>query len=194
MSVDTQWFKDRLAEKRLSQRGLARNLGLDAAAISLTLRGRREMKLSEAASIAMLLGTPVEEVLTHAGVRSGSSGARVNVSAVIDEHQEVVSISPSESFEVAVPPGLPPDCMAIQCRTAGTALAYKDGWIFFTRTPSNISPDAVGRFSYVRMKNGLATLAQVARGYRPGRYNLIGPASADNVELDFAEPVLLIQP
>lgn len=194
MSVDTQWFKDRLAEKRLSQRGLAKMLDLDAAAISLTLRGRREMKLSEAASIAMLLGTPVEEVLAHAGVRTNSDGARINVSAVIDEHQEVVAIPPSESFEVAVPPGLPANCMAIQCRTTGTPMAYKDGWIFFTRTPENVSADAVGRFSYVRMKNGLATLAQVARGYRPGRYNLSGPASAENVELDFAEPVLLIQP
>lgn len=194
MSVDTQWFKDRLADKRMSQRGLAKTLGLDAAAISLTLRGRREMKLSEAAAIAMLIGTPVEEVLAHAGVRAASSGARISVSAVLDEHQEVVTIPPAEAFEVSVPPGLPASCMAIQCRTAGTAMAYCDGWLFFVRPPASVNPGAVGRFSYVRMKNGLATLAQVSRGYRPGRYNLAGPASAENVELDFAEPVLLIQP
>lgn len=194
MPVNTTWFKERLAEKRMSQRGLARTLGLDAAAISLTLRGRREMKLNEAATIAMLLGTPVEEVLEHAGVRSGSSGARINVSAVLDEHQEVVTIPPSESFEVPVPSGLPANCMAIQCRTAGTQMAHADGWIFFTRTPRNVSAEAVGRYSYVRIKNGLATLAQVQRGYKPGRYNLHGPATAENVELDWAEPVLLIQP
>lgn len=32
MPVDTKWFRDRLADQRLSQRGLARQLGLDPAA------------------------------------------------------------------------------------------------------------------------------------------------------------------
>lgn len=53
--MDTKWFRDRLADKGLSQRGLARHMGLDSAAISLMLRGRRAMKITEAAEIASLL-------------------------------------------------------------------------------------------------------------------------------------------
>ena len=36
-----QWLKDRLSERKLSQRGLARSMGLDAAAVSLMLQGKR---------------------------------------------------------------------------------------------------------------------------------------------------------
>ena len=52
--MDTNWFRDRLADRGLSQRALARHMGLDAAAVSLMLRGRRVMKLTEAAEIARL--------------------------------------------------------------------------------------------------------------------------------------------
>ena len=54
--MDTKWFRDRLADRGLSQRALARQMALDAAAVSLMLRGKREMKLTEAAEIARLLG------------------------------------------------------------------------------------------------------------------------------------------
>lgn len=61
--MDTNWFRDRLADRGLSQRALARIMGLDAAAVSLMLRGRRVMKLTEAAEIARLLGVPAEDVM-----------------------------------------------------------------------------------------------------------------------------------
>lgn len=194
MPIQTQWFRDRLADKRLSQRGLARAMGIDAAAVSLMLRGRREMKLTEAAEIARLLGVPAQDVLEHAGVRIGSGGERISVSAILDEHQEVVTIPVAEAFDIPMPPGIQGECMAIQCRTAGTNMAHADGWIFFVRPPTGLNPDAVDRFSFVKVRGGLSTMAQVKRGYRPGRYSLHGPMSANDVELEWAEPVLLIQP
>ncbi len=194
MAVDTRWFRDRIADKQMSQRGLARALGIDAAAVSLMLRGKREMKLAEAAEIARLLGVPAQDVLEHAGVRLQSQGARISVSAILDEHQEVASIPKSEAFDIPMPPGIEGECMAIQCRTAGTNMAHADGWIFFVRQPTGLNPEAVDRFSFVKVRNGLSTLAQVKRGYKPGRFNLHGPMSAQDVDLEWAEPVLLIQP
>jgi transcriptional regulator with XRE-family HTH domain len=192
--IDTQWFQDRLAEKKLSQRGLAKLLHLDSSAVSLTLRGRREMKLNEAADIARLLGVPVDEVLQHAGVTINSKGERISVSAILDEHQEVTPIPRSESFDVPTPDGIATQCMAIQCRTAGTRMQHADGWIFFVRVPTGFNTEAIDKFSYVKIRGGLATLAKVKRGYRPHRYDLQGPASAQDVELEWAEPILLIQP
>ena len=66
--MDTKWFRERLAEKGLSQRALARKLGLDQSAISLTFGGRRRMKFEEAAGIARLFSLPVSDVLRHAGM------------------------------------------------------------------------------------------------------------------------------
>ena len=67
-----QWFKDRLSERKLSQRGLARSMDLDAAAVSLMLRGKRIMKMTEAAEIGKLLGRPASEVMEAAVVRVDS--------------------------------------------------------------------------------------------------------------------------
>jgi transcriptional regulator with XRE-family HTH domain len=194
MPIDTKWFKDRIADKRMSQRGLARALGIDSGALSLTLRGLRGMKMTEAADIARLLGVPVDEVIQHAGVRIDSKGERISVSAILDEHQEVISIPKDETFDVPMPTGIVGECMAIQCRTAGTSMAHCDGWIYFVRPPARVNPESIDKFSLAKVRNGLTTIAQVKRGYRPGRYNLLGPASAQDVELEWAEPVLLIQP
>lgn len=65
--VDTRWFQDRLADKRLSQRKLASMMNLDPAAMSLMIRGKRKMSGAEAAEIAKFIGVSVDEVLVRAG-------------------------------------------------------------------------------------------------------------------------------
>ena len=74
--VDTRWFQDRLADKRLSQRQLAARMNLDPAAVSLMLRGRRKMSAAEAAEIARYLGVEVDEVLNHAGAQPQTHAAK----------------------------------------------------------------------------------------------------------------------
>lgn len=65
--VDTRWFQNALADKRLSQRKLAIRLGVDPAAVSLMIRGKRKMSAAEAAEVAKFLGVSVEEVLWKSG-------------------------------------------------------------------------------------------------------------------------------
>lgn len=48
MLMNTRWFRDRLKGIKLSQRGLAKLLDGDAAAVSYMLRGKRKMSLQEA--------------------------------------------------------------------------------------------------------------------------------------------------
>ena len=66
--VNTRWFRDRLAERDLSMRRLAKALELDPSAVSLMLRGRRGMSADEANRISGILMIPVTEVLAQAGV------------------------------------------------------------------------------------------------------------------------------
>lgn len=196
MPVDTKWFRDRLADQRMSQRGLARSLGLDPAAVSLTLRGKREMKIAEAVSIARLLGVPADDVMRHAGVRIGSDGQKVLVCSYMDASAEVHT----EPTGLTVPhPGgdMPERLSAIQCRTAGTDLDHMDGWVLFTpiAMDGSVQADAVGRLSVVRLRNGVIHVAKLARGSRRGVWTLVSPiGTMRDVDLEWAKPILLVQP
>lgn len=68
VEANTRWFQNRIADVRLSQRRVAKHLGLDPAAVSLMIRGKRKMSAAEAAELARLLGVTVNEVMRHAGI------------------------------------------------------------------------------------------------------------------------------
>lgn len=74
--IDTRWFQDRLADKRMSQRKLASVMNLDPAAVSLMFRGRRKMSAAEAAEVARILNVEVDEVLRRAGIYAAADSAR----------------------------------------------------------------------------------------------------------------------
>lgn len=193
-TIQTSWFRDKLAEKQLSQRGLARLMGLDSAAVSLMLRGRREMKITEAAMIANLLGVSTEEVIAHVGAKPRRQAAPVQIIGVVGTDAR---IRWGEFGEVPRPVAdLPLNVAAVQCRTAGSELDFMDRWILFI--PSNpdngeVRPECVDRMSVVRATGDESCISQVRRGYAPGRWNLRGPnCNADEVELDYAAPIILI--
>jgi transcriptional regulator with XRE-family HTH domain len=117
MNIDTRWFQTRLADRHVSQRQLAKRLGLDPAAVSLMLHGRRKFTAKEAVEIARVLGVELEAVVTKAGLGRGVGGllrgsgegapegggetgvGRGEKGAAEDEGIEV----PAEVFEVPVP-------------------------------------------------------------------------------------------
>lgn len=74
--VNTRWFQNGLADVRVSQRKLAKMMGVDPSAVTLMLKGRRAMSASEAALIAKVLGVSVDDVLREAGIE-GFGGRRV---------------------------------------------------------------------------------------------------------------------
>jgi len=196
MPVDTKWFRDRLADQRMSQRGLARQLGLDPAAVSLTLRGKREMKITEAVAIARLIGVPADEVMRHAGVQISSGGKSVLICSYMDASAEVHTEPPG--LTVPHPGGdLPESLTAIQCRTSGTTLDHMDGWVMFANVnmDGSVQADAVGRLSIVRLRNGVIQVAKLARGSRRGLWNLVSPIGViQDAEVEWAKPILCVTP
>lgn len=194
-NINTDWFRDKLAEKQLSQRGLAKLMGLDSAAVSLMLRGKRQMRISEAAMIANFLGVSPEEVIAHVGPTTDTPAPI----AIIGTVNGGGRIRWGDALgEVPRPVGeLPLRCAAIQCRTAGTgSLDYMDRWVLFIPEPHDISEvraECIDRLSVVRPAGGDSMIAQVRRGYAPGRWNLRGPVvNAEETALDYAVPILLI--
>jgi transcriptional regulator with XRE-family HTH domain len=190
-TIDTKWFTDLLADKRMSQRQLAKHLGLDSSAVSLTFRGKRDMKLTEAAQIAQILSIPIDDVLHHAGVLTRSQGTMISVAGFLEVTGEVRCVNGTEeAFSIPMPPGLVgDDYIAIQARTAGSDLEYMDGWIFYGKQPAKMNPEAIGRMSFVHLKNGMRMVAHVKRGYRPDRYHLSGPVSASDAEVQAMQPI-----
>lgn len=193
MPINTAWFRDRIADRQMSQRALARAMGMDAAAISLMLRGKREMKLTEAAEIARLIGVPVSDVLQNAGVRTFSSS--IQIIGWVDGHGEGHCMLHDPLGTVPHPGAeLPGNLNAVQCRTAGTELDHMDGWLLFIPDAHRgVSPEAIGRLSFCKIKDGVTYLAKPTKSYTRGRWDLTGPATkANGVQIEYAIPVLLI--
>lgn len=70
MRVKTEWFLTMLRQKQISQRKLAKEMGLDPAAVSLMLHGKRKIQLVEAGRMATIIGVQLNDVLMAAGIQS----------------------------------------------------------------------------------------------------------------------------
>lgn len=198
-TINTRWFNAVLHERGISQRELSRRLGLDASAMSLTLRGMRQMKMTEAVDIAHLLGVPLSDVLENAGVKIDSAGMRMApVVGHINGDGEAHINWRARGERVSVPAELPDDTVALIAKPQGGPLSLMDGWIFFLEPPSPPSAEIIGRYCVVGIHKGISLLRFVRRGYKHGTYNLLSAAAGgvgvENAELEWASPVLMIRP
>lgn len=195
MTIDTQWFTDRLAERQLSQRGLAKLMGIDPSAISLMLRDKRRMTLEEAAQIAVLLNSSTDEVLRAAGVEPPGSANKIRIIGHVRGDSSVGLEAEGIHDLVDAPPGLPADAVAIQARTARSELDMLDGWLYFLSENQMRPEKAIGTYALVAIKNNGLSLKHVSKGYRSGTYNLSdrNGNTMQNVELAWASPILWIK-
>jgi transcriptional regulator with XRE-family HTH domain len=168
--MNTQWFRDRLADKRLSQRRLAKMLELDPAAVSLMFRGMRRITPHEAHQISTILGVPLNEVMRNAGIEVTEDVRRCPVAAHVDENGVVTSMPPRTHDDVIGPADCPFGTFAIQVRSHSST---KDGWLLFV-TPAQVKPaENIDQLCLVATGDGRQVLAVVRRGYRKDTHNLI---------------------
>jgi transcriptional regulator with XRE-family HTH domain len=195
--INTAWFKDRLADKKISQRKLARLLDLDPAGVSYMLRGLRAMKLEEAAAIATLLGQPLDEVLRHAGVPPPKEGKyMIRVGGHIDA-TGVVHIGSSKGERLIVaPPGLPEDAIALRFQTSVSAAMMMNGWVVYSASPGARKGEA-GSLCVAQIIRGPMVLGLLERGYGAGLWNVLpwvpGGVALEGVMLEHCAPVLWIK-
>lgn len=195
--INTNWFRDRLAALDTTQRKLAQHLGLDPSAVSLMLRGARQMTIEEAAGTAEFLGEPVLTVLRHAGLPDMTTNPvdRVRVVGFIDD-LDAIAPAPSAAY-VARPSDVPKTSEAVRYRTAMTAKDPYDGWTLFYDPVEGVSPDAVGRLCVVRSAGSAApALRFVRRRYGQDLYAVSRLDARDHEELRLlsAAPILCIKP
>jgi transcriptional regulator with XRE-family HTH domain len=200
MSIESRWFQNLLADRRMSQRGLAKKLGLDPAAVSLMFRGKRRMQMHEAAEVARLLGVTMDEVMEHAGIRAPAGGhvdlleRSVPLVYWMDGSGEMHAVDPGERVEITAT--MPDDVVACQCRTAMSQIEHMDRWLLFFRAPtsSGVQADAVGRYCVMRLRGGVMTAGYLRPGYKRGTYAVHGPMNLIDATVEWATPIVLIQP
>lgn len=192
--MDTRWFKEQLAIKKLSQRQLAKSLGLDHAAISLMLRGSRRMQVSEANQISHILGVKTTEVLRRAGLDVHDDVIRVPITCYVDDEGEL-TLFPEKTYDHVVGPAdCPRGTYAVQCRARSHP---QDGWLLFV-SPDHQAPEAnFDKMCVIATSTGVSFCGVVRRGYRSNTFNLLiwpGRDVRTDMNVTWVAPVLWIKP
>lgn len=193
--MNTEWFRQLLSTRKLSQRGLAKLMELDPAAVSLMLRGQRKMTNEEAHQVSLILGVPITEVLRQAGIEVTDDVRRVKVAGYIDK-EGAVTLFPKRTHDRVVGPADCPDgTYALQLRDPSSP---KDGWMYFV-SPSEDDPRShLGQISCIALENGEHVIAFLQRGYRSSTFNLINGANSMAIRTDanvvWASRILWIKP
>lgn len=205
-TIDKKWFLSRLEEQHLSVRGLARQLGIDASAVSRTLSGLRKMQMDEAKQIAHFLRVPVSEVMRHAGVSIDLDGmtTRVLLAAIIGEGGDMERLkeprplpqSVIEKAQAAISKAGNGQIIAAQIRTAKGPLAIWDDAVVLFKPTDIVEPSAIGVLAICRKRdNGSQGMVKLLRARKTGEATIMR-ASGEVIEtmLDTAAPILAILP
>lgn len=193
--MNTEWFRQVMAAKKLSQRKLASLLELDPAAVSLMLRGQRRMTNEEAHQMGIILGVKTTEILRQAGIAVSDDVRHAKVTGFVDK-DSVVTLFPKRTHDKVVGPAdCPEGTYALQKRSPNHPL---DGWMLFV-SPAEDDPRAhMNRMCVIALENGEHVIGCLARGYRTGTFNLINEATGNALRTDaavvWASPVLWIKP
>ena len=195
MPMNTRWFRDRLKGIELSQRGLAKLLDVDAAAVSYMLRGKRKMTLQEANRISQILGVPASEVMRQAGIKVDDNIKRVPVSGVCDATGNITMLAPKTHEHIIAPADVPADSFAVQVRSPGHT---KDGWLFFVSAEQREPREQIDSMCLCALADGTQVLAYVRRGYRKDAFNLTLSTDSGKLmqdqQVSWTSPVLWIKP
>lgn len=193
--MNTKWFRERLRDIELSQRGLAKLLDVDAAAVSYMLRGKRRMTLQEANRTAQILGVPASEVMRQAGIAVDDNIKKVPIAATADQSGHITLLAARTHEKIAAPADVPADSYAVQVRSPGHT---KDGWVFFVSAAQNEPHQQIDSMCLCALADGTQVLAYVRRGYRKETYNLTLSTDSGKLLQDqavsWASPVLWIRP
>jgi transcriptional regulator with XRE-family HTH domain len=193
--MNTKWFRRQLQDKHLSQRGLAKLLNIDPAAVSLMLRGQRRMTLAEAHRISEILGVATSEVLREAGIPTDDGIKRVPISGICGSEGIVQLLAARTHEKVVAPADVPSDAYAIQCREPGHC---KDGWLLFISAAQQDPRERLEAMNLCALTDGRQVLAYIRRGYRRDTYNLTLITDAAKLmqdqQVSWASPVLWIRP
>lgn len=148
--VDTKWFLDAIADRGLSQRGVAGIIGMDRGSFNRLLKGQRNLRLEEADIISRTLGAPVDVVLRKFGLQA-EKPARALLAVTGSVSARTGRIAEK------LPAGTPRKAERPTDATDSTLaffMAAEDtpfhGWTFYADRARGVTPAAVSRLAIVK--------------------------------------------
>jgi hypothetical protein len=203
--IDSEWFKDRIRDKKKSTRGLARHLDIDPASASRMINGQRKMSMEEAQKIAIFLGLPINEVMRHTGIQMDGDGqpSKIVLAAMINETGELERLpeprplpqSVIEKATLALGIGYNQRVLAAQIRAAkGPLNLWDDAVILFT-VADTVEPLSVNALSIVRLRDGKQYLAKIDKARKTGEAQITTAAGKmEDAYLETATPIIALIP
>lgn len=194
--INQAWFQDRLRHLKISQRQLAKRIGLDPAAVSYMFQGKRGMSMDEAKAIAEQLLVPVTEVMRQAGIEVLDDVRKVPVAGYIGVGCTATLLPNGTHDQVIAPADTPAGCFALQLRMVNNA---KDGWLYFVAGTQTPPSEVLDKLCVTALKDGRLLMAVIRRGYKRDLYNLVltceeKQSVLENKEVAWATRVLWILP
>lgn len=187
-NVDTEFFKEALRRRRLSQRDLARHLGVSPAAVTHLFRGLRRMRITEAAEIAQLLGLHLSEVLERAGVQTARE-AHCQIRFAIDAKGELTPRK--DRAVVPVPLACSADAIAARCEDPAS---QRFGWVYYYEPKTSVDVTAHNRLCVAQTKDGRTLIAFCAPGFDGVSFILQRENGAtEAAELTSASPIAWVK-
>ena len=175
MTVNKTYFTDLFKDRKMSQREVARRIGVWAGGLSLTMDSKRLMKMDEAVRLARVLNVPLAEVMANAGIREAQEDIRyADILGHVTEGYVVIPVSPDTIERVPVPEGVADNVVAVQYRTYETPISHADGWMTFLGEQQDAS-ELLGIYSLVAVEGEGWLMGAIRRGYAPGTYNIFTP-------------------
>lgn len=179
--VNKLWFIEHLADLGMSQRSLAKRLGIDPSSLTNTLNGKRQLKLREAGEIAGLLGVDVNAVLEAAGLAIRgvrASGAKNQGKGRKEAPRAFKEGWVDGEHGIHIPTGKKGDkdrCeIRLRLKTQNSSIAIWDGALVKTKAKGSERDFPVGRLSLIWPVLGEPVLGFLVRGYEKGKFNILG--------------------
>lgn len=194
-NVDKEWFQQKLDERELSMRGLAKIMECDPSTVSLMIRGLRGMNMENAQKMASVFNCTTAEIYKRAGLPIEDEARTIKVSMRQEKDGSVYEIDADLQGTMTAPFDTPIGSFAVQVRTG----ELHDGWLLVIDGSKHKPDTCLGQFCLYSNNYGKLGTGVVRRGYQPGLFNITEnitttPKDVNDIDVVWCSPVRWIKP
>jgi len=202
MPVNTDWFKETINAKKLTQRDVAEAIGVDPATLTLLFQGKRKMTLDRAKALSRAMGVSLHDVANNSGLEASDVDDRIDIIGTIDG-EGVIHVQ-GDPIGTAICPEPPCDgSVAVMFRASAGIQAFQgfNGFLAFLGPQQELgSPvllEVLDRLAVVKLKGRSDPLWRILRrGTDRDHYHLVWPGlePLEDQEVEWVRQVQMIRP
>jgi len=193
-NLDREWFSQRMAERELTVRGLAKQLGTSPSTVSLMLRGVSKIPEGFLPQLSDLFGVDSIEILKRAGAPLTDQKRTLTVTHYMNEQRDIVQMPQGQEFTTASPFDTRASGFGVQIRVPG----IYERWLIYAGGQRLTAAQAVGTLCVYENMQGQIYVAVIKNGFVPGQYDAVSAFNdgtvVNDIKIKWATPVTWIKP